>query len=160
MRAKMSARSIIKFTVDAFKVVIRNFIKPERITIYYPYERLEYGAVRGWIGLHVEKCTSCMMCARVCPANAIKMYLAPDGKRRPGIDYGRCIMCHFCIDTCPADALYSTEIKDLAFYSYDSMVFTPDREKEPPRVEELRKPVEVIVDYVRGTPRKLKVARS
>ncbi len=150
---------IVKATIDALRVAARNFVKPERITVYYPYEKLEYVRMRGWIGLWTEKCTSCMLCARICPTNAIKMYPAPNAKRYPGVDYGRCIMCHFCIDICPADALYPTDIKELAWYNYREMIYTPDMEREPPKVEETYKYVKVSIKYENGIPRKIETVK-
>ncbi|MFN7105481.1 MAG: NADH-quinone oxidoreductase subunit NuoI [Pyrobaculum sp.] len=149
--------SVVKTVIDALYVAAKNFVKPERITIYYPYEKLEYGRVRGWIGLWTEKCTSCMLCARICPTNAIKMYLVPNAKRYPGIDYGRCIMCHFCIDVCPTEALYPTDIKELAWYDYREMVYTPDMEREPPKVQEPFKAVKVVLKYENGMPKNIKL---
>ncbi|ABL88784.1 4Fe-4S ferredoxin, iron-sulfur binding domain protein [Pyrobaculum islandicum DSM 4184] len=155
---KLSYSAIIKATIDAISIAARNFVKPERITIYYPYEKLEYGRARGWIGLLVEKCTSCMMCARICPANAIKMYVAPNGKRYPGIDYGRCIMCHFCIDVCPTEALFPTDIKELTWYDSKEMLYTPEMEREPPKIHQLHKPIKVAIKYAGGIPKKVKLA--
>jgi len=154
---KTTLGAAVKATIDALAVAARNFVKPERITIYYPYEKLEYGRMRGWIGLWTEKCTSCMLCARICPTNAIKMYPAPNGKRYPGIDYGRCIMCHFCIDVCPTDALYGTGIKELAWYDYKEMIYTPDMEREPPKIQEPYKSVKVAIKYVGGVPKKVRL---
>lgn len=156
-REKLSLSAVVKATIDALYIASKNLIKPERITIYYPYEKFEYGRMRGWIGLWTEKCTSCMICARICPANAIKMYLAPNGKRYPGIDYGRCIMCHFCIDVCPTDALYPTDVKELAWYDYKDMIYTPDMEREPPKIQDMHSPTKVIIKYVSGIPRKVKL---
>ncbi|MEM4604981.1 MAG: NADH-quinone oxidoreductase subunit NuoI [Pyrobaculum sp.] len=150
-------RDIVKATLDAMRVAAKNFVAPERITVMYPFEKLDYGRLRGWIGLYTEKCTSCMLCARICPTNAIKMYPLPNNKRYPGIDYGRCIMCHFCIDVCPTDALYPTDIKELTWYNYREMIFTPDMEREPPKIQEPFRSTKVVIKYERGLPKKVRV---
>lgn len=44
-----------------------------------------------------QKCDGCGTCARVCPANAIRM----DEKRRPQVDVSICIRCYCCQELCP-----------------------------------------------------------
>lgn len=78
---------------------------------------------RGYIALIEDKCTSCMLCVRECPAWCITLQartevddsLAPVGGGRKvrsknvlesfDIDYGLCMYCGICVDVCPFDAL-------------------------------------------------------
>ncbi|MBD0324638.1 MAG: 4Fe-4S binding protein, partial [Aldersonia sp.] len=48
------------------------------------------------------KCTGCMICARVCPAQAIT------GKKKEvhEIDKALCIKCGACIEKCKFEAIY------------------------------------------------------
>ncbi|MGC8974275.1 MAG: NuoI/complex I 23 kDa subunit family protein [Thermoproteus sp.] len=149
----------IKAVLDVIGLGVKYAIKPERLTIYYPYEVPDYmGRVRGWIGLWTERCTSCMICARICPTNAIKMYMEKNGRRYPGIDYGRCIMCHYCIDACPTYALYPTDIRDFAFYRHEDMMYTPDMMRKPPQVPKLvPHVVKVVHEYSKGRVVKVRV---
>ena len=71
------------------------------------------------INLDVDACTSCMICARECPAWCITIdahhEAVPDcDARRPrtvavldefAIDWGLCMYCGMCIESCPFDAL-------------------------------------------------------
>lgn len=45
-------------------------------------------------------CTSCGLCAAVCPTKAISMQLNHFGFLRPSIDYEKCIHCHACERAC------------------------------------------------------------
>lgn len=45
-------------------------------------------------------CTSCQMCAAVCPKNAIKVVLDDNGFYRPSIDDVRCVDCGICTKVC------------------------------------------------------------
>lgn len=70
------------------------------------------------IKLLEEKCTSCVICVRECPAWAIDLTShaaagAPAGRRERAhrvlddfsIDFGTCLYCGICIEECPFDAL-------------------------------------------------------
>lgn len=47
-----------------------------------------------------RECTSCQMCAAVCPTQAIKISLNKDGFYRPAIDDKKCIDCSLCVRNC------------------------------------------------------------
>ena len=88
------------------------FLKP--MTVKYPEVILKKSDnYRGIIILNTEKCIHCTLCARICPAAAIKMYKHEDGKLYPGFDYSRCIFCGFCIDICPSFALSHDKFHEL-----------------------------------------------
>ncbi len=122
-----------------------------RMTVRYPEEVMKLpDGYRGMIKYHKEICISCGLCAQICPANAMKMYLEGESqtsegkakvKRRPGINYTRCIFCGFCVDICPTGALEHVGIHDVAFDSFEAQLFKPkDFEKGPPVVEYERPP--------------------
>lgn len=106
----------------------------KRVTLLYPEEVEDLP--RGYRGMphyNMEKCISCAMCARICPAGAIKMVLDNEQtsekkvKRHPSINYNRCIFCGFCVDICPTGALEYTQVHDYAAYKMDDLILKPER---------------------------------
>ena len=47
-----------------------------------------------------RNCTSCQMCAAVCPKNAINISLDADGFYRPIINDELCVDCGLCTKVC------------------------------------------------------------
>lgn len=48
----------------------------------------------------ISYCTSCQMCAAVCPKDAITIHLNEDGFYRPYLDTGKCVDCGQCVKVC------------------------------------------------------------
>ena len=48
----------------------------------------------------LRECTSCQMCAVVCPKDAITIRLNEDGFYRPFWDAGKCVDCGLCVKVC------------------------------------------------------------
>jgi len=128
------------------------------MTVRYPEEVLVLPeGYRGMISYNKKLCISCGMCARICPADAMKMYPGPEegGRRKmyPGINYARCIFCGFCVDVCPTGALEHTDVHDMAFESFEAQIMTPEEfERGPPRPEFRRPPrrLKPVMDERRG----------
>ena len=81
-----------------FKQILRNAgSKP--VTRRYPKERREpAAAARGHIDMELSPCTSCGLCQRRCPTNAIAVSKAP---KSWSLDPHLCIVCGFCVEVCP-----------------------------------------------------------
>src|SRR3989338_2496271 len=92
-------------------ITFGHLFKPA-ITLQYPEQkRTPYPAFRGNIGLHKDKCTSCMICANYCPNYCItvKYQVGEDKKRKLEdytVDMGKCMYCGICIEVCPFGANY------------------------------------------------------
>ncbi len=124
--ASRKAPNTVKGHVEAIMAAIRRALKPSMTLMIPDVEELYPEKYRGVILLNYDKCIGCSLCARVCPARAIKMYKVPGDKRiRPGYDMGRCIFCGYCVDICPVEALSHAWIHDLAYEDIGSMVFDP-----------------------------------
>src|SRR5881296_1003358 len=50
----------------------------------------------------------------------------------PEYFYGRCCFCHFCTDYCPEFALEETVEYDIAEYTRDRLVWSPERLAKTP----------------------------
>ena len=48
----------------------------------------------------VSGCTSCQLCAAVCPTGAVKITFDEDGFYRPSVEVSKCINCGICAKNC------------------------------------------------------------
>ncbi|MGH3472433.1 MAG: NuoI/complex I 23 kDa subunit family protein, partial [Nocardioidaceae bacterium] len=100
---------------------------------------------RGVIALMEENCTSCMLCARECPAWCIYIDShkeavpppAPGGRGRStnmldrfAIDYSLCMYCGICVEVCPFDALFWTPEFEYAELDIRDLTHEKDRLQE------------------------------
>ncbi|MCW4015867.1 MAG: 4Fe-4S binding protein [Candidatus Bathyarchaeota archaeon] len=79
------------------------FKKP--FTQEYPFVSVQ--APEGYRGRQTfdpEKCISCGLCERDCPAKAIEL-VEVSGKRMPYFYLDRCIFCYQCAEGCPRNAI-------------------------------------------------------
>lgn len=94
------------------------FNRQQMLTLNYPEEKHQYSPrFRGNHVLTVRKdgsirCTACMLCATICPAQCIKITAAehkdPSVEKYPinyEIDLLRCVFCGYCEEACPVDAI-------------------------------------------------------
>jgi NADH-quinone oxidoreductase subunit I len=148
----------VKFHLGAFGIALREAVKPSRMTVQYPREiRKRPKGFRGMLVFDINKCISCFQCAFVCPANAIHMKKAPNGKYYPCVDYAKCIFCHYCRDTCTKGAWKTTNFMDVAFKSVDEMLLKTENLVVGPVIPEEEREDEYIVEYnIEGVKLKLK----
>jgi NADH-quinone oxidoreductase subunit I len=112
---------------------------------------------RGVIALIEENCTSCMLCARECPAWCIYIdshkepvppaspaaqdtAAAPSGRGgrertrvvldRFAIDYSICMYCSICVEVCPFDALHWSSEFEYAEIDIRELTHEKDRLRE------------------------------
>jgi formate hydrogenlyase subunit 6 len=97
-----------------------------------PFTR-EYPAVKvevpeGYRGRHIfypEKCISCGLCERDCPANAIEL-IEVSGKRMPHFYLDRCIFCYQCAEACPRDAIQLSANFEMSTTEKEELLVTPE----------------------------------
>jgi NADH-quinone oxidoreductase subunit I len=118
-----------KEVVDGFVTVLvgmvvtgREFIehKERYITQQYPKEQTVLPPrYRGMLFNDVNKCIACLLCAKDCPVDCIKVTGVGKGKaRRPDvftIDFNKCMWCNLCVEVCPVESLYMTHEFETTF---------------------------------------------
>jgi NADH-quinone oxidoreductase subunit I len=99
-------------------------------TVQYPEEKLALPERFRYIPMLIvddatgkERCTSCGICAKVCPPQCIWIVRSsgPDGKPIPQpeefyIDSSICMSCGLCAEYCPFDAIKMNHVYELATY--------------------------------------------
>ena len=132
---------------------IKYLFLSKRMTIRYPEQVTKpKPGYRGMIKLNINKCIHCGLCAKVCPASAMKM-ISVKKKQTPVIDYQRCIFCGFCVDICPVNALENTWVHDVAKEKMKDLILFPEdfaKDRVSPAELEGAKKAKVIFDEKAG----------
>lgn len=143
----VSLKHFIVTYVDDIKRLTRHYSPAESIayrqsakanglfTVQYPDEKLpvpeEFRYVpflvyqEGPNGEKVERCTSCGICAKVCPPQCIWIVRTTDpetGRPKPApaefyIDIDICMNCGLCAEFCPFDAIKMDHDYELSVYN-------------------------------------------
>jgi formate hydrogenlyase subunit 6/NADH:ubiquinone oxidoreductase subunit I len=109
----------------------------------YPFVTVK--AAEGYRGRHVfypDKCISCGLCARDCPAKAIEL-LEVSGKRMPHFYLDRCIFCYLCAEGCPREAIKLTPNFEMSTTETDELIVNAEEfiSKQKTTMEEEKKHV-------------------
>lgn len=100
------------------------FKKP--FTQEYPFIRIQ--APEGYRGRQIfnpEKCISCGLCERDCPAKAIQL-VDVSGKRMPKFLLDRCIFCYLCAEACPREAIKLSTNFEMSTIETEELVVNPE----------------------------------
>jgi NADH-quinone oxidoreductase subunit I len=125
----------IKTTAQGLSLTKQYFFKKGVYTIQYPEETLPIDPVthRGIHEYDVDRCISCLACAKACPVECIYIESAPDAKGKPtkgkaaimtryDIDYSKCLFCGLCVPPCPSECIQLGERYSLPGHTRDDMV--------------------------------------
>ncbi len=94
----------------------------------YPYVPPDVpDGFRGRHLFYIDRCISCKLCERVCPAKAIEM-IDIEGELRPLFMLDRCVFCYQCAESCPKDAIDFSKNFELASGNKSQLVVRPDEE--------------------------------
>lgn len=119
-------------------------------TVQYPEEKLSVPEEFRYIpflvydenpdGTREDRCTSCGICAKVCPPQCIWIVRSNDpktGRPKPApaeffIDIDICMNCGLCAEYCPFDAIIMDHVYELASYDRSSAhIFNKERLSKP-----------------------------
>jgi len=101
------------------------FKKP--FTRQYPFAKPKVPErLRGRQIFHPERCISCGLCARDCPAEAIEM-VEVSGKKMPLIHLDSCIFCYVCVENCPRNALTESTFYEMASTTKANLALRPEK---------------------------------
>ncbi len=119
-------------------------------TVQYPEEKLPVPEEFRYIpfllyeikedGTHQDRCTSCGICAKVCPPQCIWIVRSNDpetGRPIPEptdffIDIDICMNCGLCAEYCPFDAIKMDHDYELAAYDrFEHHIFDKERLSKP-----------------------------
>ena len=120
-------------------LVLKRMFSVPKPTRQYPEERWQpEESYRGRPVLvkenGIERCVGCGLCARVCPALAIRVQSAEtkkDSKERYPKEFEinmlRCIFCGLCEEICPEEAIVMSKDYELVFQSQSESCMNKER---------------------------------
>lgn len=110
---------IFKGMLITIRHLLKNLFNPSKMQTY-SWPEVKKPIDEGYRSEHrlmlrdddTVRCTACMLCATVCPANCIHIKAAegdmPENEKYAEeytIDLLRCVFCGFCVESCPCDAI-------------------------------------------------------
>lgn len=123
--------NIMNFT----KTAMRNLFSKPATRNYPAVPRVYPERTRGHIGIDIDVCIFCSMCAKKCPTDAITVDRA---EKNWTIERLCCIQCGSCVEVCPKKCLHMlTAYAQPTGQKYkDSFVQQAPQEDATPQTEE------------------------
>lgn len=124
--------------VSGHLVTLKYFFK-KPVTIQYPKERRYiYPRFRGRLKLNKDektgkpKCTSCLLCEKICPNRSIAISYDKDEKNRRLlkefiIDFSTCLFCGLCTEVCPFTAISHTNEFEYGEYDRSKLIYNKNQ---------------------------------
>ena len=91
------------------------------------YPKVKVAVPEGFRGRHIlyaERCISCGLCERDCPANAIKLVETAD-RKLPMFHLDLCIFCYQCADSCPRNAIEPSALFEMSSTKKEELILKP-----------------------------------
>ncbi len=117
---------IIKGLIVTLKHILHVGDRPT-VTVQYPYEKMKVAPrFRGRHAVDEDACIGCGICEVSCPNSTIQI-VKYKNRWFPQFNLGLCMFCGLCVDACPMNAIKMTENYELADYSRERLIYSPER---------------------------------
>ncbi len=111
---------------------LKQWFKKELTVLYPEVKYMPYPRYRARHYLNADECVGCAQCAKICPTRCITMVNYKE-RKHPQIDLGHCMFCALCVDACPTNAIMNTTDFELADYTREGTIYSPERLMQPPK---------------------------
>ncbi len=112
-------------------VTLKHLFRPA-VTIQYPNQLPpQPERTRSKHVFVAERCTSCLMCAKVCPVACIDIQASRGEDKKMQlhsyeIDFAKCLFCGLCSEACPTECLTMGPDFEMSASSRDDLVYAAE----------------------------------
>lgn len=113
--------------LEMLSTVMKNLMSRPATRNYPAQVRDEFKDVRGKIDIDIDNCIFCGICARKCPAIALKVDRADSSWE---IKRFKCVVCNSCVEACPKKCLTMNEKREPSAYATSNYKFNKKVEEK------------------------------